>query len=269
MSVERYFNESSVTTTETGYGYSCKAFVDALLEADDGIFTLARIDSDTDKLYTVWLRIWDTDAYLKIYNKNLDFYANYYIGLDGVSTNNAANTNDPCVAAVGYTYRATVSRLGDFAFTVTFTSDSCTTGCQLKFAKFVSDYDDREYYIMNGSSPSGGLLAYIADDPFSSVSYSYDAVTGERIDCSIISTSTAASGIISASKTTAVLMPYQYCVFVPNKKWLGHIRWGGRYDLYNLVTNGTLNVMPNADYIVDGVTYKGLFTSLIIPVECT
>lgn len=274
MSAERYLNFVSKTTDTSGYGAACKASVEALLEYSD-IFTLAQVETDTTSVYKAWLQVYDSNLYLCIFNSSSYVCCYLHYGLNGPVLHKHEFRSNFYRNDAGLSYGAMISRIGDFVFTVGLHSSFYNNAVRLRFAKGVSEYNGETYWFVNfgahGSAGFGGYTACL------SMLDEYSSVTGVNASTGVVKTNYSfqygekTTSITTPTGAKGVLNPHNYlCTTSDTTEYLGHIKWGGKYDMYRLYSPaGIYSVSPDGEYTIDGVTYKGVFNYLYIPVECS
>lgn len=273
MSAERRVNFVSQELTQDGYGYSCKKLVDCIV-ACDNIFSIAQVDSESSSEYKVWLRIYDTNMYLYVSNNSASVSAKPYCGILGtvlsatgtITSTSFFNRSSGSVGAV-------ISRIGDFMFTVVLQSSVCPQSVRVAFALGTSEYNGEKYCLSGANRVEYPLGSY--DGCVSAFDINEAKIANLNTGV-VANTFTGLSSTVTTACTTptgavGVLNPWAYSGYTATPSmWMGHIKWGGNYDLYKLYSpSGVYGVDPNGEYSIDGTTYKGTFTALYIPVECS
>lgn len=267
MSTERSINYVTKTPSADGYGYSCKAFVEAILAADSN-FTRVQIDTETSSTYKAWLRVADTNVYLCVYNSSATLSAYLYYGINGTQIAGYGSSVNPSTAT--HTVGVIVSRIGDWMYGLCFQSSYSSYTLRINFARGVSEYNGATYWFGSAIQQNGAQLgSYTACKPMwedtlyglntnTGIKYTYS--NGQNSETTIVTNSTGAAGVLN---------PVCHYMYSSNNDWCGHIKWGDKYDLYRLFsTSGIYTIDPIGEYTIDGTTYKGLFTQMIIPVAC-
>lgn len=272
MSTERCLNFASREAAGDGYGYGCKALVESIV-ACDNIFTIAQVDGESSSTYKAWLRVYDTNMYLYIYNSSGSFYMNSYYGINGTKLAGGSVTSTNFFGRyTGDAYGAYIARIGDFAFAVNGQSASCAMSVCCGLAWCVSEYTGATYWFGTGTSNLAVTYRGLGGcrSPLDELSGS---VTGVNINTGVSGGTTFTCSSLTTSCTTptgatGVLNPWGYSAYTSGE-WLGHIKWGGKYDMYRLFSpNGAYGVSSDGSYTIDGTTYKGVFNYMYIPVEC-
>jgi hypothetical protein len=274
MSVECSYNFASKQPTASGYANNCLALAQSIVDCSD-IFTIEQAGATSTSSYKVWLRVYDTNLYLCVSNYDYYVYLAAYYGIDGYQLSNGSLTNNNYFFSNGTepSYGTHIAKFGDFAFTVCCQSSRCNNSVYCSFAMGVSEHTGETHWF----SHAGSIAAAYGDRKgcvLTALSQLSSGLNGVNTSTGVGSSYNFVCSNVTTACTTptgasGVLNPWGYCAYNATE-WLGHMKWGGKYDLYRLFDqSGAYVTNPGSTYTIDGTTYEAAFTSLFIPVECT
>lgn len=251
MSTAPYFSQSGDILSEGYPGTTLKALVAALVPMDAAL-SIHSVLTDTASSYSVYIRIYDTPVYIKIYNSGT--YAYIAIGYFDSSGTFVANqsygqqyilTSDTSVCCFSW-------GLGD-AIRFVGISSSYSSGVAIGFAysKITANAnkDSTVFALAFAQSGMGFPVAPIANIS-SGYIYNNDANILESV-----SISAGAPGNASLkSGYDYTLQPAFYNAASPTKGYV-NIRWGGSYRLYRLYNNNSVvTITPGKAVSINGVS---------------
>jgi hypothetical protein len=126
-----------------------------------------------------------------------------------------------------------VSRFDNFGISITISTSYSSNGIYIGYANFISDVDNMEYHhTILKEVGSVGITIHACGSPFES-GISIRVSDGERFSYTVTSNNSLSNyDIYNSTRSVYFLKPYANVLYNTSGYWLGHVKWGGKYDIY-------------------------------------
>lgn len=275
MSVNRFFQKDTFVPESAGSsdcGTVLKEIAERFAEkCPEGIITNTEVITNTASNYSVRYQLWNKPIYLQIYNSSSAVYIGVYELIDG-SYKTIVSDSQSNMLSITSTNTINIFTVGieDFALGVTIQSGLSYSvyACALWGNDMLSNTD--AFFGIASSSTNVSIGGYVGCLNLAGSVYKFVETANRGV---VI----YPTGLDSYSVYLGYNLGYTYSYYRigqyyvttdSTSKWIGQIKWGGKYDLYVLYKDR--NVMtgsPGDKYTIDGETHTAVSTCLYKFVE--
>lgn len=251
MSTAPYFNQSGDILSSGYPGTTLKALVAALVSMDAAL-SIHSILTDTASSYSVYIRIYDTPLYIKIYNSGTDAYAAIgYLDSSGAFVSKQAAGRSYMLGS-GMSTCCFSWGLGD-AIRFVCISSSYSTGQAIGFAySKITANANKDSTVFASALSQSGMGFPVA--PIVNISSGYVYNNDANILESVVVADASPGESSLKSGFDYTLQPLFYRASSSTKGYV-NIRWGGSYRLYKLYNNNSVvNITPGKAVSINGVS---------------